>query len=195
MDRTGARRSFLPALVLAALACLLFAGSAQAASIQVTTTGDENGSNPGACSLREAVQSANINLPVGGCAAGDPAATDRITFASLTNGSAILLSAGTLSTTSELEIVGNGPTQTIVDGGGATQPFLVSGGASALIQDVGIVNGRAINGGAISNAGSLVIINTAISGSSATLGGAILNNGGVLSVFSSTLSGNSATNG
>ena len=195
MDRFGAWRSFLPGVG---------AGRPRLPSVRRPGSGRLD---PGhhdrrrerlesrACSLREAVQSANINLPVGGCAAGDPAATDRITFASITNGSAILLSAGTLSTTSELEIVGNGPTQTIVDGGGATQPFLVSGGASALIQDVGIVNGRAINGGAISNAGSLVVVNTAISGSSATLGGAILNNGGVLSVFSSTLSGNSATNG
>jgi CSLREA domain-containing protein len=195
VDRSGVRRSFLLALTLAAHAYLLLVSPAGAATIQVTTTGDENGSNPAACSLREAVQSANLNLAVGGCTAGDTAATDRITFASSTNASAILLSAGTLSTTSDLEIVGNGPTQTIVDGGGATQPFLVSGGASALIQDLAIVNGRAINGGAISNAGSLVVVNTAITGSSATLGGAILNSGGVLSVFSSTFSGNSATNG
>ena len=155
---------------------------AWAAAIQVTTTGDENGSNPGACSLREAVQSANLNLPVGGCTAGEASATDRITFATSTNGSAILLSAGTLSTTSELEIVGNGPGQTIVDGGGATQPFLVSVGAATLIQDLAIVNGRSINGGAIANGGSLAVVNTAISGGSATLGGAILNSGGVLSV-------------
>lgn len=183
------------ALTLAALACLLTASPGRAATIQVTTTGDENGSNPGACSLREAVQSANLNLPVGGCTAGDVAATDRISFASSTNGSAILLSAGTLSATSDLEIVGNGPSQTTVDGGGATQPFLVSGGATALIQDLAIVNGRAVNGGAIANAGSLVVVNTSISGSSATLGGAVVNTGGVLSVFSSTFSGNAATNG
>ena len=90
MDRTGAWRSFLPALVLAALACLLITSPVRAATIQVTTTGDENGSNPAACSLREAIQSANLNLPVGGCAAGEAAATDRITFAASTNGSAML---------------------------------------------------------------------------------------------------------
>ena len=148
-----------------------------------------------ACSLREAVQSANLNLPVGGCTPGDPGATDRISSSSSTNGSAILLSAGTLSTTSDLEIIGNGPTQTIVDGGGTTQPFLISGGATALLQDLTIVNGRAINGGAVSNAGSLVLVNSSISGSSVTLGGAVVNAAGVVSVFNSTLSGNSATNG
>lgn len=195
MDRTGAWRSFLPAVVLAVLACLLLASPARAASIQVTTTGDENGSNPGACSLREAIQSANLNLPVGGCAAGEASAVDRVTFTSSTNGSAILLSAGTLSTTSDLEIVGNGPGQTVVDGGGATRPFLVSVGASTLIQDVAIVNGRSINGGGIANGGSLVVVNTSISGSSSTLGGAIVNSGVVVSVVNSTLSGNSATNG
>lgn len=195
MDRVRGVRLAALACVLAVLALGLPADPAWAATIQVTTTGDENGSNPAACSLREAVQAANLNLPVGGCTAGDTASTDRISFASSTNGSAFLLSAGTLSTTSDLEIIGNGPTQTIVDGGGATQPFLVSGGATALIQDLAIVNGRSINGGAISNSGSLVVVNTSISGSTATLGGAIVNTGGVVSVFSSTLSGNSATNG
>ena len=168
MDRSGVARSFLLALTLVAHASVLLVSPAWAAAIQVTTTGDENGSNPGVCSLREAIQSANLNLPVGGCAAGEATATDRITFASNNNGSAILLSAGTLSTTSDLEIVGNGASQTVVDGGGTTQPFLVSVGAVTLIQDLAIVNGRAINGGAIANAGSLVIVNTSISGSSAT---------------------------
>jgi len=195
VDRSGAWRSFLLALTLAAFAHLSLASGTWAATIRSPTTGDENGSNPAACSLREAVQSANLNLPVGGCTAGDPGATDRISFSSSTNGSAILLSAGTLSTTSDLEIIGNGPTQTIVDGGGTTQPFLISGGATALLQDLTIVNGRAINGGAVSNAGSLVLVNSSISGSSATLGGAVVNAGGVVSVFNSTLSGNSATNG
>lgn len=71
----------------------------------------------------------------------------------------------------------------------------MSVGAVTLIQELPIVNGRAINGGAIANAGSLVVVNASISGGSATLGGGILNSAGALSVFSSTLSGNSATDG
>ena len=46
-------------------------------------------------------------------------------------------------TTSDLEIVGNGPAQTVVDGGSATQPFLVSIGAATLKGPIEAANDRA----------------------------------------------------
>ncbi|GAB4191770.1 MAG: CSLREA domain-containing protein [Wenzhouxiangellaceae bacterium] len=49
----------------------LFAALAAAPALQaveVTTTADENGSNPSACALREAVRSINEQTSVGGCA-------------------------------------------------------------------------------------------------------------------------------
>ena len=49
------------------------------ATITVTTTTDENNTNPGACSLREAIIAANTNTAFGGCAAGT-AGLDMIEF-------------------------------------------------------------------------------------------------------------------
>ncbi|HEX8999786.1 MAG TPA: putative Ig domain-containing protein, partial [Blastocatellia bacterium] len=49
------------------------------ATITVTTAADENGTNPGGCSLREAIQAANLDSPVGGCPAG-VAGLDTIYF-------------------------------------------------------------------------------------------------------------------
>lgn len=40
-------------------------------TIAVTTTSDEDGTNPAACSLREAIQAVNRMAPYGGCAPGD----------------------------------------------------------------------------------------------------------------------------
>jgi CSLREA domain-containing protein len=178
------RRSLLLGLTLATVAYVLLVAPAWAVTIQVTTSADENGTNAGHCSLREAVQSANINLPVGGCLAGEASVRDRIELAASTNGNAILLNAGTISVTSDVEIVGNGATQTIVDGGGSVQPFIVNGGATAVFQDLAIANGRAINGGAISSSGTLIVVNAAFTGNSATFGGAIFNTGGGLSTSS-----------
>ncbi len=51
---------------------LLTGFAAGAATISVTTTADEFGTNAGECSLREAVQAANTNAAFGGCKAGSP---------------------------------------------------------------------------------------------------------------------------
>ena len=60
------------ALILALLA--LTTGPALASTITVTSTADGIVPN-GDCTLREAVQAANDNVPVDGCAAGAPGAS------------------------------------------------------------------------------------------------------------------------
>lgn len=65
---------------LLATALLLVAASPRASlvtTIKVTTSVDENGTNPAACSLREAIKSVNLMAPFGGCAAPD-AFTDNV---------------------------------------------------------------------------------------------------------------------
>ncbi|MGZ5333534.1 MAG: CSLREA domain-containing protein, partial [Solirubrobacterales bacterium] len=73
------------ALLLAALAVLVAPGAASATVIPVTKTGvlSDNTGNDGLCSLREAVNAANTNMPVnpaGGndCPGGEAAALDTI---------------------------------------------------------------------------------------------------------------------
>ncbi|MFN8526829.1 MAG: CSLREA domain-containing protein [Chloroflexota bacterium] len=85
MPSPAVRSWYLLGALLAGLLLVLLAPAdgAQAATIQVTTSADENNTNLSACSLREALVAANTNAAFGGCPAGDPdgTATDQITFA------------------------------------------------------------------------------------------------------------------
>ncbi|MFN8524589.1 MAG: CSLREA domain-containing protein [Chloroflexota bacterium] len=73
MPSPAARSSYLLGALLAGLLLVLLAPAdgAQAATIQVTTSADENNTNLSACSLREALVAANTNAAFGGCPAGD----------------------------------------------------------------------------------------------------------------------------
>ena len=63
------RPRLLAASVAAALAAVVATGTAGAATITVTTTDD--GSVPGACTLRDAIAAANSNTATAACVAGD----------------------------------------------------------------------------------------------------------------------------
>jgi CSLREA domain-containing protein len=65
-------------MVAAGLLVMLFASSAQAAEIKVTTRLDEFNTNSDECSLREAVQSANNNVDFQGCTRVGPGFSDTI---------------------------------------------------------------------------------------------------------------------
>ena len=88
-------------------------GVAAAASITVTTATDDFGSVASNCSLREAVQSANLNADFGGCTSTGiyhPAVTDVINLPTLGAGAAFLLSrVGTddSNVAGDLDINGN----------------------------------------------------------------------------------------
>ena len=68
--------SLAVAVVLAWAA--LPAGLASAATITVSTTADEAALSNGRCALREAVEAANTDAAVGGCAAGDAVGADTM---------------------------------------------------------------------------------------------------------------------
>ncbi len=93
----------------------------------------------------------------------------------------------------------NGGGLVTIDGEDARQLFIVNAGASLTLRDLTLRGGRwGGGGGAIDNAGTLLIQrstlqdNTAESGGN---GGAILNRGGALTIEQSTLQSNSATGG
>ncbi|MFZ5561008.1 MAG: CSLREA domain-containing protein [Pseudomonadota bacterium] len=71
-------------------------------TITVTTTADEDGSNPAACSLREAVKAVNTFAPYGGCPAGHPFNDNLVQLDSTT----YTLTLGELVVSKEVAIVG-----------------------------------------------------------------------------------------
>lgn len=103
------------------LASLLLSGVARAATIQVDDTADELNSD-GSCSLREAIQAANTDAAVDGCAAGSgadviqvPAGTYTLAIAGADEDANL---TGDLDVTASAELVGAGRESTILDGAG-----------------------------------------------------------------------------
>lgn len=81
---------------------LLWMGQAQAVTLKVTTTADENGENPTACSLREAVKASSTKQAFGGCPAGERYITDQIQL----EGKTYALTQGPLEPTYAVTILG-----------------------------------------------------------------------------------------
>ncbi len=121
VDRHGRLRI---ATAMASLALTLAPAAARAATINVTTTLDENSSSPadGLCSLREAIIAANNNVAVDSCAAGTkppdtivlPAGTYTLTIPGTGEDAA---QTGDLDILGDTTISGAGSATTIIDGG------------------------------------------------------------------------------
>ena len=133
-------------------------------SYRVTRLDDPapDGCNPGDCSLREAILAANSPPPA-------PVFKSIITFDvdgvfTLTrSGNDDLGSLGDLDITTEVILLGNGPEQTIIDGGGIDRLFHIVGGAGAVIQNVTLQNGQTSSWGAgIYNDGSRLTRNNSV---------------------------------
>ena len=106
-------RPLVPTLLAAVLVIpILFAGTAQAATLTVTTVLDADAAD-GFCSLREAILAANDDVAHNECPAGD--GPDRIVFG-LTTPAEINLTADLPTITETLLIRGSGPLQIIIDG-------------------------------------------------------------------------------
>ncbi len=129
--RRGGTR-FCLSVAVTGLACVLVLGAqvASAATINVTTTNDENSSTPAnvLCSLREAVIAANTNLPVGACPAGGhgldtivlPAGTYTLTIG---GGGEDAAETGDLDVLGATTIQGNGANSTIIDANSLDRAF------------------------------------------------------------------------
>lgn len=109
--------------------------------------------------------------------------------------------SGTVSTSGiavsgGVNLIGPGANKLTLSGGNANQVLSISSGASAVLYGVTIANGKVSSGsgGGIENAGTLAIIESAVSGNSANSGGGVDSNG-TLTVIGSTFSGNSAPSG
>ena len=150
-------------------ALVMFLGTtAWSADITVTSV-----ANSGAGSLRQAVASA--------------ASGDRILFASSLNGQAIILTSG-LVINKSLTLEGNGPTATVISGGGATRVMEVTGGGLVTVRDLSIIDGRVVGegGGLLVTSTNVTLISVYIDGNEA--GGVSGRGGGIYLGGTSALS-------
>lgn len=169
-------------------------------TIIVTTTNDELNDDSD-CSLREAIQAANTDSIISGCAAGNgndtillPAGVYTLTIPGRLEDANLI---GDLDITGYLTIDGEGPETTIIDGNGNDQILLdrvfhITASSHATLKDITIQNGNAgngSNGGGIRNNGVLTLTNVILSDNYANSGGAILNVGSA-TIISSTIKHN-----
>ncbi|NTV64194.1 MAG: CSLREA domain-containing protein, partial [Oscillochloris sp.] len=185
-------------------------------TITVTTTADEMNDND-TCSLREAVDAAGSNQAVGACPAGGsgvdliilPAGTYTLSLAGAHEDYNL---TGDLDVVASMRIEGAGAAQTIIDGGGIDRIFDITFGDAhwptpdVTISGVTLRHGAnpvptwswdiltnaawpsRYSGGAIRNAGRLVIEHSVISGNQAQING-----GAILSVTALTLTDTQVT--
>lgn len=131
------------ALLLAATILMAAPGGVQAASITVDVTNDElNGDAD--CSLREAIQAANTDTAVSGCAAGSgadtitvPAGTYRLRRTGANEDSN---STGDLDVLGDVTILGDPGMLTVIDGNATDRVLHVRGG-TVVVEDVVLQNG------------------------------------------------------
>lgn len=187
---------------------LCLGGVAQAAgTITVTTTTDEFDSGP-ACSLREAVQTANSDTDFGGCLRSGsppytidlPAGTYTLTGANGDDTNA----SGDLDLSADLALVGAGAAKTVIQAGlspgtGVDRIFHVVAAVAVQISGVTVRHGLTEpdgSGGGIANSGggSLTLINSGVTNNRAAGEGGGLWNGatGSLTVDKVTISYNAA---
>lgn len=169
----------IPAGLAACLAMLAGAPGASALTITVSTTNDELGGNPAACSLREAISSANSNSPIGGCTAGSGA-------------DVVKLPAG------EYRIVRPGSNEDA----NSTGDFDITGSESVTVEPAGSDDKVTVDGNGLDRVfdqpgtAPLQVNNLTVSGGQTPVvndGGGIRNGGGALTVNGSTITDNQAT--
>lgn len=182
-------------LVLAQLAAP--ASAPAQVAITVNTTNDEFGTG-GGCSLREAVQSLNINAPFSGCpgsASADVVQVPAGVYDLTLNGADDINAVGDIDIASgNIEIRGTGPV-TVDGSSGGDRVFHVHGSvAGVLIQTMNIQGGSTgFTGGGIENNGGLTLRWATLTGNSAGGGGGLATiNTGATTVHDSTITGNTA---
>ncbi len=188
--------------LLGALALLLAAPLATAATISVNTLSDEL-NNDGDCSLREAFAAANTNAAVDACAAG-ASGQDliRMGFGSIPANNTLLLSLGTIEITESVRFNGGfgGGVAIVIDGDASQRIFRVTSGTLSTL-NMTLLNARAERGaavyvasGASFSADDVWFRRNVATGDAATDGGAaVYNDGGTVTLLKANLIGNTAS--
>jgi|GEM_PF-4139685 len=180
-------------------------GIVQAATLSVNVIGitTDTVDGDGNCSLIDAIQEANNpGTESTDCGLGDAGADTIILSGNITlNGNSLFSGSGNNglpSITSNITIDGNGFTiarsDAICPGGTDYRFFSVTSGGNLTLDNTTLRNGciQGNNGGAILNAGTLVLINSTLDNNATSgMGGAIYNTGSA-SILNSTLNNNVA---
>lgn len=200
----AARLRLAAGLALLALVALGLwsARVAQASTISVTTAADAVAGD-GKCSLREAIQAANLDAAVDACPAGDgadvislPAGAYHLTIGGIDENSA---ATGDLDITGELTITGELSSTTTVDGSALDRVFDVVGAARVTLANLTIQGGAppaGREGGGIRSTGRLTLTSSAVvSNTVDQVGGGGIRSLGTLTVLGSVISHNTAHSG
>jgi len=173
---------YLVILAIAAAALSLNAVVArvgQPTTISVNTTNDDF-TNNGNCSLREAIHAANTNSTVDACPAGDGVDTILLPAGvytlSIIGANENADATGDLDLTSDMTIHGAGADTTIIDGHQLDRVFDIQPLATILIASLTIQNGASgdNSGGAILHNGTtLTLTQVEVVGNSTRMGGGI----------------------
>ncbi|MGB0120201.1 MAG: choice-of-anchor Q domain-containing protein [Solirubrobacterales bacterium] len=194
-------RKFLLAMT-ALFVAFVAAPVAGAATISVTTVNDELGGNPAACSLREAISSANTNSATGGCTAGLGADVIQ-----LPAGEYKIVRPGggeDLNSTGDFDITGSesvtiepsGPSEKVrVDGNGLDRVFDQLGTSTLQIKNLTVTGGQTPvieDGGGVRNggAGTLTLDGVTVSDNQATVSGGGLAVYAGVTIVNSTITDN-----
>jgi CSLREA domain-containing protein len=170
----------------------IFSSVTQADSISVNTTADEINNN-GNCSLREAVQSANTDSIVDGCALGN--GSDVIQLPS----GVFSLSAGEILLSDAVRITGQGIGSTVVDGQNTSRIFRIDDSnnsqfSAVILEEMSLQNARTSTpGGAINSRENLTLESMRLENSTASSGGALAQTDGPLTIESVLFIGNEGT--
>ena len=187
------------------------------ATVYVVDTTDDNISEDGNVSLREAIVSANTNMAVnadvtGGDVTGDLILFDSTVFSSATITLANLPGFGDLEITDDVEIdgltgSGSGATDVTIDGSALNRIFHIDSASNGLVEIIGVTlqNGDGTDsdsdasdgkGGAVYiESGDVKLDTLTASSNDAEQGGVIFNDGGTLTIASGSYSANTAREG
>jgi Tol biopolymer transport system component len=188
--------------VAAAFTLLAFPASASAdpppGTIVVGTTADTSGT----CSLRDAIASANSHTAQGGCATPPASGTTTIEVP----GGTYNLTAGELSITSDVNILGGGARSTVIVDFSSGERVLDVASGTAAIEGVTIQGGNiglsggdphlGLGGGIYVTFGASLALNDAmVTGNTAATSGGGIANDGTLTIDHSTVENNTTGNG
>lgn len=177
---------------------VVFTPLVHADTITVDTT-DDDVTNNGNCSLREAILAANGDTAVDACAAGSGA--DVITLPpgtytlSLAGSGENAAQTGDLDLTASVTINGGGMNNSVIDGAGLDRIFEVHNGAQVTINDLTVRNGSATSGGGINVAGTLILSDSRVTDSTSTSFGGGISASGTVTITHSRIDGNQASGG
>lgn len=144
----------------------------------------------GLVTLREAIDAANSNTAVHDAQAGSSTEMDHITFDASLDGIPVVLGGTELLISDELEIVGLGKDQTIIDAAGLSR-VVSTGETTSQLSGLTLTGGASDNGGAILNRGDMTLVDCNIGNSTAMgWGGGILHFRSTMTLFRCNIYGN-----